>query len=51
MKCDKCGEKTFIIFITRNHEKLCNHCWDKMYKKSEWETIEEKNERYNKCKQ
>ena len=51
MDCDKCGEDTFVIFITKNHEKLCNICWDKINKKSEWEIIAEKNERYNKCKQ
>jgi len=28
MKCDKCGEKTFVIFITRNHKKLCDKCYD-----------------------
>jgi len=28
MKCDKCGKKTFVIFITRNHKKLCDYCYD-----------------------
>ena len=50
MKCDKCAEETFIIFINSNHEKLCDNCWAKTEKKSEWEIIQEKNERYNKCK-
>ena len=45
MKCDKCGEKTYIIFITENYEKLCDKCWDKTIKKSEWEIIKERNEK------
>lgn len=32
MKCDKCGEKTHIIFITRNHRKLCDKCYDERKK-------------------
>ena len=46
MECDKCGKETCIIFINKNHEKLCDYCWDKLRKKSEWEIIKEKNERY-----
>jgi hypothetical protein len=45
MMCDKCGEETYIIFITTNHEKLCDNCWNKIPKKSEWEIIKEKNEK------
>lgn len=29
MVCDKCGNDTYIIFITGNHEKWCDECWDK----------------------
>jgi ribosomal protein L37E len=29
MTCDKCGKDTYIIFITKNHEKLCDECYDK----------------------
>jgi DNA-directed RNA polymerase subunit RPC12/RpoP len=46
MKCDKCGEETYIIFITENHEKLCDNCWSKIIKKSEWKITKEKNEKY-----
>lgn len=35
MKCDKCGEKTYVIFITRNHRKLCDKCYEKRRKKKE----------------
>ena len=34
MICDKCGEKTYIIFITRNHRKLCDNCKEKERKKN-----------------
>jgi len=44
--CDKCKNKTFVIFINKNHEKLCDHCYDKTKKKSDWELIQEKNEKY-----
>ena len=33
MICDKCGKDTYIIFITSNHEKICDECWDKEKKK------------------
>ena len=46
MKCDKCGEETYCIFITINHEKLCSDCWCKKEKKSEWEIIKEKNKEW-----
>lgn len=29
MICDKCKNKTFIIYITREHEKICDKCKDK----------------------
>ena len=29
MVCDKCGKDTHIIFITSNHDKICDECWDK----------------------
>jgi len=45
MICDKCKEKTCIITITRNHEKLCDDCWNKIRKKSEWKIIKEKNKK------
>jgi len=48
MECDKCGEKTYVIFITEKHEKLCDSCWSKIIKKSEWKLVEEQNERYKK---
>ena len=46
MECDKCGEKTFVIFITKDHKKLCDNCWGKLPQKNEWEIIQEKNEKY-----
>ena len=36
MICDKCGKKTYVIFITRNHEKLCDDCYDKQKKEKKW---------------
>jgi len=29
-KCEKCGEESYCIFITREHEKLCGDCYDKV---------------------
>ena len=46
MTCDKCGSEICVIFLTAKHEKICDVCWDKINKKSEWEIIKEKNERY-----
>jgi hypothetical protein len=48
MICNKCKKETCIIFITENHEKLCDNCWNKLPQKSEWEIIKEKNERWAK---
>lgn len=30
MKCDKCGKKVYCIHITRNYERLCSDCYDKI---------------------
>jgi len=46
MKCNKCGEKTNVVTINSKHEKLCDHCWNKIIKKTEWEIAKEKNEKY-----
>ena len=46
MICDKCEEKTYVIFITESHEKLCDKCWDKAQKKKEWKNIQKRNEKY-----
>jgi len=46
MECDKCGEDTFVIFITEKHEKLCDSCWSKIKKKSEWEIAKEENKKW-----
>jgi len=32
MICDKCGEGTYIIFITSKYEKICDKCYDKQQK-------------------
>jgi len=29
MICDKCGKETYVIFITKNHKKLCDECYKK----------------------
>ena len=29
MTCEKCGCETFIIYITRNHRKICDRCRDR----------------------
>lgn len=47
-KCDRCGSKSYIIFINKNHDKFCDNCWDKTKKKSEWEIIQDKNEKREK---
>jgi len=26
MLCERCGNKTYVIFIKRNHEKICDEC-------------------------
>lgn len=26
MKCSKCGNKTFVITITKSYERLCDDC-------------------------
>jgi len=28
-KCEECGERTYIIYINKEHEKLCDKCYDK----------------------
>lgn len=28
-KCDVCHKKTYVITITRDHEKLCDECFKK----------------------
>lgn len=33
MTCDRCGEDTYIMFITSKHEKICDECWDKEKKR------------------
>ena len=33
MTCDRCGENTYVIFITSKHEKICDKCWDEEQKK------------------
>jgi len=35
MTCERCGEDTYIIFITSKHEKICDKCWSKEKKKKE----------------
>jgi len=34
MKCERCGEETYIIFITKEHEKICDKCEEKENKES-----------------
>ena len=29
MVCERCGKNTYIIFITKNHEKICDECEEK----------------------
>ena len=26
MICQRCGEQTFVIFITKKHERICDSC-------------------------
>jgi len=26
MICQRCGEQTFVIFVTEEHERLCDTC-------------------------
>jgi len=37
MKCDNCGEKVYVIYITRKYERLCPECYDKVRPKEKWE--------------
>ena len=30
--CDKCKNKTYVIYITTKHEKVCPECYDKIRK-------------------
>ena len=30
MKCDKCGEDSNCIYVTRDNGKLCDECYDKL---------------------
>ena len=30
MICEICGAKTFVIFLTKNHEKVCDKCFEKL---------------------
>lgn len=46
MICDKCGEKTNVVTINSKHEKVCDECWGKKEKKSEWERIQEENKKW-----
>ena len=36
-KCDECGEESYVIYITREHKKLCDKCYDKVRPKVEWD--------------
>jgi formylmethanofuran dehydrogenase subunit E len=29
MKCDKCGEDTYVVFVNSNHKLLCPDCEEK----------------------
>ena len=35
MTCDRCGQDTYIIFITSNHDKICDECYEKEKGKKE----------------
>jgi hypothetical protein len=44
-KCDSCGKESYVIYITRNYERLCDICYDKdreYYKKEGKEIGENK---------
>jgi len=28
-KCDKCGKNSYVIYIDKDHNKLCDKCYDK----------------------
>jgi len=32
--CERCGKKSYVIFITKNHEKICDKCEEKERKKN-----------------
>jgi len=36
-ECDKCGEESHAIHITRKYERLCGKCYDKVRPKVEWD--------------
>lgn len=31
MKCEKCGEKTYCIYVTKERAKICGKCHDKLH--------------------
>lgn len=33
MICDRCGKNTYIIFITRGYERICDECEEKRRRK------------------
>lgn len=33
MKCEHCGKESCVIYITRNHKKVCDSCYDLYYRK------------------
>ncbi len=34
-RCQRCGELSYVIYITRNHELLCDFCYDKEHRGGE----------------
>ncbi len=29
MKCERCGNETYVIYINSKYEKICDECYDK----------------------
>ena len=34
-KCEECGKNTYVIYVTKEHKKICDFCHDKKKKEKE----------------
>lgn len=34
-KCDRCGEEVYIIYITKEYERICDECRDELKEENE----------------
>lgn len=36
-KCEECGKKSYVIYLSRELKKVCDKCYDKVRPKRKWE--------------